>query len=465
MLPALGNNSISARQRFDGFLASPVYIGCLALLTLLANIFSLELALYGLFAAIVVYCCVAGNDLLPMMPIFIFSYIAPSVQNNPGRNPNSTFSGAGGICILAIAGVIAVSVIFYVIRNRKRFGERKYTLLSSMLILTAAYLLGGIGCKGYGDLVGKHLVFALLQGLSILVPYCLFVGGVNWEKTRKDYFGWLGFCAGWVLFLEIVFIYCSAGVVIDGIIHRDQIYTGWGIHNNLGGMLAMMIPFSFYLATRYHKGWLGTVCGSVFLIGVLLSCSRNAILVGSAMYLACVILMLFYAHDRKTTTITVVAFGSVALVLFSLFYQPLLQLFSDLLDLGFDPNSRDSIYADGMRLFARYPIFGGSFFSTEFVPWDWSTVSKFSGFFAPRWHNTIVQMLASCGIVGLVAYLFHRVQTTKLFAKKLTQETTFIGGSIIALLICSLFDCHFFNIGPTLFYAMALAFAEQHKNT
>ena len=41
-----------------------------------------------------------------------------------------------------------------------------------------------------------------------------------------------------------------------------------------------------------------------------------------------------------------------------------------------------------------------------------------------------------------------------------SKEKAFLGCSIAALLVCSLFDCHFFNVGPTLFYAMTLAFAE-----
>jgi len=32
--------------------------------------------------------------------------------------------------------------------------------------------------------------------------------------------------------------------------------------------------------------------------------------------------------------------------------------------------------------------------------------------------------------------------------------------SILALLLTSLLDCHFFNIGPTMFYSILLAFAE-----
>lgn len=461
MLPAATHKCISFKQRFDAFLAWPGYIVILALLTEAANIFALELPVYSIFAALIVYCCFWGKDLLPVMPIFLYSYLAPSVQNNPGRNPDSVFFQAGGgLWIAVLAAAIGISLIYRVIRDRDKFFRHKYELLPSILLLAGAYLLSGLGSRGYGEIAGRNLLFSLLQGLSILVPYCLFSAGIDWKSARKNYFAWIGFCAGGLLVCEILYIYRADNVIIDGVIHRENIFTGWGIHNNLGSMLAMMIPFAFYLATKYRKGWIGTVVGSGFLLGVVLSCSRNAILVGTAIYIVCVVLMLLYARNRKANFLAASIFSTVVLVLLSLFYQPVLRLFSDLLSLGFDPNSRDSIFLDGMRLFARYPIFGGSFFSQEFTPWGWSTVAEFSNFFPPRWHNTIVQLLASCGVVGMAAYVYHRVRTVKLFFDTLSKETVFIGASVFVLLICSLFDCHFFNIGPTLFYAMALAFAE-----
>ncbi len=125
-----------------------------------------------------------------------------------------------------------------------------------------------------------------------------------------------------------------------------------------------------------------------------------------------------------------------------------------------DPSSRDTIYKEGLALFAQAPVFGSSFHSPGFIPWDWATVESFSGFFPARWHNTVIQLLASCGIVGIGAYLFHRIQTVRLLFKIPSKETVFIACSLGTLLICSMFDCHFFNIGPTLFYSAALAFGE-----
>ena len=65
----------------------------------------------------------------------------------------------------------------------------------------------------------------------------------------------------------------------------------------------------------------------------------------------------------------------------------------------------------------------------------------------------------------MLAYIFHRYQTIKLFVKKPTLEKTFIALSLVIFLSTSLLDCHFFNIGPTMFYSLALLFAENLPQT
>ncbi|MBO5867779.1 MAG: O-antigen ligase family protein, partial [Oscillospiraceae bacterium] len=276
------------------------------------------------------------------------------------------------------------------------------------------------------------------------------------------YFAWTGFSVGCALLLEIGYIYLTAPVIQEGAIERSHIFTGWGMYNNIGAMLAMMIPFPFYLATQYRRGWLGTLAASMFLIGVLFTCSRASILCGGAVYFLCVILVLYYTGNPRANAIALLLFAGGLFLFLTLFSRPLLALFDPLLDRGLDPSNRDKIYADGMKLFAKYPIFGGSFFSTEFSPWGWSTVKEFTNFLPPRWHNTFVQLLASCGIVGVLAYLIHRLQTVLFLLRHRTPEKIFTYASLLVLLTCSLFDCHFFNLGPVLFYSAALAFAEYH---
>jgi O-antigen ligase len=275
----------------------------------------------------------------------------------------------------------------------------------------------------------------------------------------------VGFCTGGVLLCQILWVYLTGDVVVDGVIQRNSIYTGWGMYNNMGLMLAMMIPYAFCLATKYRRGWIGTVAGSAYWVCVLLTCSRSSILGATLIYGVCVFFMLYYARNRRHNTIALISVTIAVLLALLLFHDQLIRLFSDLLHRGLDPNHRDEIFYEGWKLFAQKPIFGNSFFSPGYKPWAWSTIEGFNTFFPPRWHNTIVQLAASCGIVGLGAYILHRVQTFRLFLLHRTKENSFIACSILVLLGCGLFDCHFFNIGPVLFYSMALAFAENHPES
>lgn len=459
----LSPNTNSVTGKLNRFLAAPGYVLFIMLLALLSNTLGLELVVYSIYILLFVYVCLCGEDLLPLMPIVICFYIAPSVNNNPGRNETSVFYPEhGGIYLLCIAGIGCGALIFRLIRDRKSFFRGKNKLLSGMLLLTASYLLAGIGSNGYADNAPKSILFGALNGAAILIPYFVFSGGVRWEKARKDYLAWTGFGVGCALLCQILWIYTTGNVIVDGVIQRQAIYTGWGMYNNIGALLAMMIPFPFYLATRYRKGWIGTLAGSLFIIGVLLTCSRGSILCGVGIYFLCVVLMLYYANNRRANALALILFAGGFSVLLTVFSRPLLNLFSSLLDRGLDPSNRDIIYKDGMLLFSKYPIFGGSFFSTEYSPWGWSTVEIFTNILPPRWHNTLVQLLASCGIVGLGTYLVHRVQSALLFTRDRKPEKIFVAASLLVLLACSLFDCHFFNIGPVLFYSMALAYAENN---
>ena len=108
----------------------------------------------------------------------------------------------------------------------------------------------------------------------------------------------------------------------------------------------------------------------------------------------------------------------------------------------------------------QFPIFGDSFYPSGYLPWQFAGVEEYENFFPPRWHNTIIQLMASCGIIGLIAYAVHRLQTVKLLFKKRNLATGFIALALMALLGMSLLDCHMFNIGPAFFYSMTLLFIE-----
>ena len=221
-----------------------------------------------------------------------------------------------------------------------------------------------------------------------------------------------------------------------------------------------MLPFAFSLGLAHKKDWLGLLIAGLFMGGILLTCSRASILAGSFIFCLCLILMIRYSTNRKALFIILGILGVLFLAGCIVMREKLLQLFSDLIRRKLDPNTRDEIYTKGLELFREAPVFGNSFFSPGYVPWDFSTVESFSALIPPRWCNTVVQLLVSAGIVGMAAYLVHRVDTVVFFLKRRSRENWFILCSMMVLLITSLFDCHFFNLGPVLFYSASLAFSE-----
>ncbi|MBE6933978.1 MAG: hypothetical protein E7462_02850 [Ruminococcaceae bacterium] len=450
---------------FNDFLYKPAYFLLVGLLTVFANVFGAELFTYTCFVLIAIYLCVFGRDLLPIMPLVICSYIAPSRGNNPGRNTASVFSFEnGGLYMLILVGLLLAALIYRLIRDadlgKKQFWKTKRKLLPGMLVLCGAYLLSGIGSAQWNKVAGQNLLFAFVQSASILLLYFLLTGLVNWEKAPKGYLAWTGMCIGYVLLAELVYIYLRYGIIINGVIQRSAIYSGWGHYNNIGALLAIMIPFPFFLTGKGRTGMF-YLSGMLFLAGVLFTCSRGSILCGVVTYLTSYTISLLHSrHARANATIHILSVLALTIV-FAIFYQKLLYLFQALLGRGMDPAERVKGYIAGWKQFLEHPVLGGTFYPIEEGLYEWSSSPTFKAFFPARWHNTVIQLLASCGIAGLAAYSYHRIQTLMLFFRRFSGKKMFALVSMLTLLVTSLLDCHFFNVGPVLFYSMMLAFVEK----
>ena len=452
-------------QRIDKFLYSPAYFLYIGGLTILANVFCQELMAYTLLLLTGIYICLLARDLLPLLPIFACGYISPSLGNNPGFNDNSIFSvGGGGLYLAALLVVLAGILVYRLITDPviggKAFLTKKRTLLSGMLLLSATYVLSGLGSGQWAEYGWKNLLFAFLQFVAVAGLYYLLSGGVRWDLAPKAYLFWTGVCVGYVLVAELVGIYITNDVIVDGAIFRDNIRAGWGHYNNMGAYFAMMIPLPFFLTGKGKYAGFAYVSSIVFYLALLFTCSRGSMIVGTVIFVAGYVLSLVHSrHARlqKVVHSTVIVVIALCLAVFS---EKILELFRVFGGLGIGSPERMETYVEGMKQFLKFPIFGGSFFPVDFQPHAWASSESFLSLFPPRWHNTFVQVLATGGVVCLVGYLVHRVQTVKMFVKDYSEDKLFAGLSVLALLMASMVDCHFFNVGPVLFYSATLAFVE-----
>lgn len=460
--------------RINAWMRTPLYVMMIMLLAATAYVCSVEIGVYTVFMLIGLYLSLFGDDYLPVMPMVFACYIIPSARNNPGMSEGSIFYPEnGGVYILAIGAVFALSILIRLCTDPELGGvsflKAKRKLLPGLLAVGGAYLLSGVGSGHYFDKGLQNLFFAGIQFLALAFLYWFFAGAVRWDRVRGDYFVWMGFGYGLVILCEILHIYLAGDLVRpDGVIEIGKISSGWGNANNIGAMIAMTIPFAFYLSCREKHGWIYNICASLLMVGVVLTSSRTAIL-GAGFAYGCAFLMSVRRSrldgnkgNLIAHVLTVLAVIAVVVV----FWDKLLRLFTIMIDKGFDSSRRDTLYVAGIKQWLKYPVFGGTFYPIDYTPEEWSEVAAFTAFFPPRWHNTLVQLAACCGTAGLAAYGWHRFQTIRLWWGRRDQpHVVCIGLSVLSLLLMSLLDCHMYNVGPALYYSMALACLEKSPDT
>ena len=472
-------NIVSLKDNFNKFTYSPISIIVFSILTLIAFISSLELVFYSIVIfyaiAVIAFC----PDLSPLLPFFTLCYITASKGNNPGVTDQGIFYGSSATFMLCIAAAVIIALLLRITLDKKigwkAFFTKRRALLPGMLILCVAYLISGIGSEHYAEYIENNLVFASLQALAILLLYFVFSATIDWEKFDVDYFAYSQLISGLVVVFELVWIYMTENVIINGIIDREKIFTGWGTYNNIGVILAMSLPFAFYFACKKKHGILYMIPALLLMIGVAFSCSRATILFASIAFVIAYFYTFSKTKNKKEFRILSIIILVLLVVALIVAFASLKDIFknvptiADIVngDIVFNDYDRFNIYKQGLDAFKRNPIFGQTFYTHDYYLFDWSEVAEFSSFFPPRWHNTFIQLLASCGIIGLCAYVFHRYQTIRLFMKKRTGINVYIGISLFTLLCMSLLDNHFFNVAPVMIYSIALAvveFGKPHDN-
>lgn len=460
------------KNKIDRYLYSPVNIIVWAVLTFSAFVCSVELIYYSLITAYAIFVIAFCYDFVPIMPLFTLCYVIVSKENNPGIYSQGIFSGESANYILSLAGLVIVALCLRVSFDKsigwKVFIKKKRVLLPGIVVLGLSYLLSGIRSSHYLECVKQNLIFAFIQVAALSLLYVVFSATVKWERFDVDYFATIGLMTGIVVVFELIWIYISQDVIVHGTIVRSRIWTGWGVYNNIGAMIALAIPFAFYFACKKRNSGMYLLLAMALMGGVIFSCSRGSIVCAVISFLISFIYTFIHAEHKKNFRVFSGVLCAILVVGGIMYIDSLKEIFKrvpDILDMVdgeilLNDSGRTGIYVEGWKAFLNNPIFGQSFYSIDYKPPDFSELEAFSSFFPARWHNTIIQMMASCGSVGLLAYLFHRYQTIRLFMKKRTTINSYIGIYILTLLCLSMVDCHFFNVGPTLFYSMALAVME-----
>ena len=239
---------------------------------------------------------------------------------------------------------------------------------------------------------------------------------------------------------------------------KDILVAGWGMSNNVGGMLGMLFPASFYLAVKSKRGgWAFYVLAFVFFGGVCLTLSRTSALIsGIILVAAAIYLSIVKSPVRKFARIFNCAVVVVGIIMLIVLWDFIYKLLAVYFERGFDDSGRLEIWANGIRNFFKQPFLGVGFYE----PLE-NSYNIENWVFPDMYHNIFIQLLSSCGIFGLLAYLVHILQVAFAVKKRPSAESLFYIVILVGIFGMSLLDNHIFHVFPAMVYSVFLLLSER----
>ncbi len=450
MLERIYNNKIVAKFRslVDGKLF-PVFVGAFILLFYLLKWHIPALAVLAFIVSLILLCC---KDIRPALsPVMLAHLVLCHYYPEIGR---ASYLKTSSIIVYAIMGSLVISSLaFNLLAYRKQRKLQKSKLFTGLAVMCCAFLLGGAFSGYYGI---YNFSTGIVFTLAYLVAYLVFFVAMEHREDNLRYIALVCCVSASVVVCQIAHIYIvkfESGMALgDG--WKSSIVAGWGISNTLGEFLAMFMPSVFYLIYKEKRGYFYYILAVIMFVAMYLTLCRAALIFGGLAFVVGAVVNCFKGKNRKINTIIaisifVIGTALIILELTSGLFDKMLAFFSQT---GIDDRGRFFIWKEWIRLWKEEPMLGVGFRAYRIVYPDAYAINA---------HNTIIQMLAGTGIMGLVLYIYHRVETVKLFVKKPTIDRLFGGGLALVGVLVSFLDPLFFRMYFAFYYSLTLLTVEK----
>ena len=442
------------KRNASAFLNSYYYPLAVFFSVLISHTLSIELLgiiTVLLSAGIGLLVCEDLKFLISPLIMFIFMFSQKSVES--GVFYDTPYL----VAIAVLATLFFILFIAHFIIYKQSVSIKAFThsrLFIGLLCLCCAFLLNGMfNFDGYS---WGNIIFALALITCLGLIFFLFSVNLKPDPDLKRYLFFVLYLTSILLILEFFISFTYQFEFKNGELIKESILLGWGMWNNIGGALAFLLPVHFYFASTVKKyGWVFYLTGLLAFCAIALCLSRSSLLISIFIIIACALVSCFAGENKRANRIITGAVAIVGIVGIIVLWDKISSILGDYLSRGFDDNGRFEIYKKGLNNFLDNPIFGGGFSSAD------AQDHTFIIFLPDRYHNTFVQLLGTCGIVGLGAYIWHRYETIKLFWKKRSIFTVFGALCVAAFLGTSLLDNHFFNLYPSFIYILILLVTER----
>lgn len=437
-------------SRYFPFVTAGVFLVCYYLGWDLVAVYYLGL--------VTILMLVLLDDVTPVISQLLFINLVVSLKNSPspsmgGSDFYSKTAVLVQICIVGILTIAALAYRFAVCCAKKKF--RATPVFYGLIALSASFLLNGFFNEIYTP---NNLLFGFILSFCFLGIFVVIKDNIKADNDcfEKVAYGLIALSA--LLIIQLIVAYLTTdGLFVDGEINRGALIFGWGVYNTYGLMVMICLPAATYLAGKVKHGYILTAYSFLIVAASILCCSRQTMLGIIIMCPICIIILLVKGKYRLQNLCISGAALVVGCVLVGVFHEKVFSalktIFENIVVNGeLNGSGRWLLWKESIDYFKQFPIFGAGFYIDRSY-----NAFALHGLVPLMSHNTVLQLLSSCGLFGLVAYTIHRVQTVVSFCKNVTLERTFVALCILTILGLSLIDVHIFNIFPTIIYSCLLA--------
>ncbi len=337
--------------------------------------------------------------------------------------------------IIGVAVPLVLAILFHLIAYRKKL-DRKGSQFAPMMAVSFAVVLGGLGFidpKEYFSGVSLYNMIGI--GFGMVLVYCYFNAHIDLKNDLSfvdkliKLMVWVGLFASFTIFIYYIF---EINTVLD--IGRIP-FIRW--RNNTSTILMITMPFAFL---RAHRKSYATVLGFIFYGAMVLTGSRGGLIFGSVELLMCIVMFVLYDKRRRLAYIIICICIAIGFFIFApqityLLTHTIKRIFSALngVLLGENTETRVAHYARGAEDFLNQPVFGtglGYMGNRDIFPNVDGSLCWY--------HCEPIQIAASFGGIGLIAFGYQFVKRILLLFKRQTLFNITIFLSYISLELMSL---------------------------
>ena len=325
---------------------------------------------------------------------------------------------------------LALSLIFNLIYYRRPFAKGRFTW--PLIAVSAALILGGCGSISMEEYFNPvSLYYTLGLGPAMLILYLLARSRLANERKydRTERLAEILYAAGLIVVFTIIVFYAAN---FEKFLERRSVLF-YKPRNYATSVLLMCMPMCCLMVKRSNLHLIGM---GLMYAAMILSGSRSGLLFGTMLLVICAVYIYVKNKDSRRLYRCIALILAVPVCFFAVKYVP--ELYSSRLVNGnfiSGDETRVAYIRLGTANFLSNPVFGIGIGNIKDIEVFKAIVPGCIVFY----HNMVIQVISSMGILGIAAYGWHFIARAGLIWKNRRSECfAAYGFSYLGILLMSL---------------------------